>query len=145
MADVQTLIRGRYQTTPTLTSSRNSSQQYLAPCDHASSHRRTLSALPVLQQFGLLFHDKLGRLNMSSAQTTTIINMNSAQRHASVRDRAQHGNLSTAPDDIWWRKSKLQELLGRNRTSDGRGSDPPKLLLTGQNSTAEAATSRLFL
>ncbi|GBP82412.1 hypothetical protein EVAR_99103_1 [Eumeta japonica] len=37
-----------------------------------------LSALPVLQQFGLLFHDKLGRLNMSSAQTTTIINMNSA-------------------------------------------------------------------
>ncbi|GBP82411.1 hypothetical protein EVAR_99102_1 [Eumeta japonica] len=44
--------------------------------------------------------------------------------------------------DIWWRKSKLQELLGRNRTSDGRGSDPPKLLLTGQNSTAEAATSR---
>ncbi|XP_041973361.1 uncharacterized protein LOC121729039 [Aricia agestis] len=37
-----------------------------------------LSALPVLQQFGLLFRDKFARLGISSAQTTTIINMNSA-------------------------------------------------------------------
>ncbi|CAK1551942.1 unnamed protein product [Leptosia nina] len=37
-----------------------------------------LSALPVLQQFGLLFRDKFAQLGISSAETTTIINMNSA-------------------------------------------------------------------
>ncbi|XP_028163847.1 uncharacterized protein LOC114355282 isoform X1 [Ostrinia furnacalis] len=37
-----------------------------------------LSALPILQQFGLLFRDKFARLGISSSQTTTIINMNSA-------------------------------------------------------------------
>ncbi|CAK1578565.1 unnamed protein product [Parnassius mnemosyne] len=37
-----------------------------------------LSALPMLQQFGLLFRDKFARLGISSSETTTIINMNSA-------------------------------------------------------------------
>ncbi|KAH9641901.1 hypothetical protein HF086_011651 [Spodoptera exigua] len=37
-----------------------------------------LSALPILQQFGLLFRDKFARLGISSSETTTIINMNSA-------------------------------------------------------------------
>ncbi|XP_053600252.1 uncharacterized protein LOC128669438 [Plodia interpunctella] len=37
-----------------------------------------LSALPVLQQFGLLFRDKFERLGITSSETTTIINMNSA-------------------------------------------------------------------
>ncbi|CAG4941267.1 unnamed protein product [Colias eurytheme] len=37
-----------------------------------------LSALPILQQFGLLFRDKFARLGITSSQTTTIINMNSA-------------------------------------------------------------------
>ncbi|XP_038213263.1 uncharacterized protein LOC119833348 [Zerene cesonia] len=37
-----------------------------------------LSALPMLQQFGLLFRDKFARLGITSSQTTTIINMNSA-------------------------------------------------------------------
>ncbi|XP_048481125.1 uncharacterized protein LOC125489375 [Plutella xylostella] len=37
-----------------------------------------LAALPVLQQFGLLFRDKFSRLGLSSSETTTIINMNSA-------------------------------------------------------------------
>ncbi|CAH0628733.1 unnamed protein product [Chrysodeixis includens] len=37
-----------------------------------------LSALPILQQFGLLFRDKFSRLGISSSETTTIINMNSA-------------------------------------------------------------------
>ncbi|KAJ8725144.1 hypothetical protein PYW07_016102 [Mythimna separata] len=37
-----------------------------------------LSALPILQQFGLLFRDKFTRLGISSSETTTIINMNSA-------------------------------------------------------------------
>ncbi|XP_047517560.1 uncharacterized protein LOC125057737 isoform X3 [Pieris napi] len=37
-----------------------------------------LSALPILQQFGLLFREKFAQLGISSAETTTIINMNSA-------------------------------------------------------------------
>ncbi|XP_013175177.1 PREDICTED: uncharacterized protein LOC106123415 isoform X1 [Papilio xuthus] len=37
-----------------------------------------LFALPMLQQFGLLFRDKFTRLGISSSETTTIINMNSA-------------------------------------------------------------------
>ncbi|XP_069355288.1 uncharacterized protein [Maniola hyperantus] len=37
-----------------------------------------LSMLPMLQQFGLLFRDKFSRLGISSSETTTIINMNSA-------------------------------------------------------------------
>ncbi|KPJ12537.1 Monocarboxylate transporter 9 [Papilio machaon] len=37
-----------------------------------------LFALPMLQQFGLLFRDKFARLGISSSETTTIINMNSA-------------------------------------------------------------------
>ncbi|KAM3968172.1 LOW QUALITY PROTEIN: uncharacterized protein ACR2FA_006302 [Aphomia sociella] len=37
-----------------------------------------LSALPILQQFGLLFRDKFARLGITSSETTTIINMNSA-------------------------------------------------------------------
>ncbi|CAG5056127.1 unnamed protein product [Parnassius apollo] len=37
-----------------------------------------LSALPMLQQFGLLFRDKFARLGIGSSETTTIINMNSA-------------------------------------------------------------------
>ncbi|XP_052738138.1 uncharacterized protein LOC112045998 [Bicyclus anynana] len=37
-----------------------------------------LSTLPMLQQFGLLFRDKFSRLGISSSETTTIINMNSA-------------------------------------------------------------------
>lgn len=37
-----------------------------------------LSALPVLQQFGLLFRDRFASLGISSTETTTIINMNSA-------------------------------------------------------------------
>ncbi|XP_013185533.2 uncharacterized protein LOC106131089 isoform X1 [Amyelois transitella] len=37
-----------------------------------------LSALPFLQQFGLLFRDKFERLGISSSETTTIINIHSA-------------------------------------------------------------------
>ncbi|CAF4854932.1 unnamed protein product [Pieris macdunnoughi] len=37
-----------------------------------------LSALPILQQFGLLFREKFAQLGITSAETTTIINMNSA-------------------------------------------------------------------
>ncbi|CAB3235956.1 unnamed protein product [Arctia plantaginis] len=37
-----------------------------------------LSMLPVLQQFGLLFRDKFANLGITSSETTTIINMNSA-------------------------------------------------------------------
>ncbi|XP_028033259.1 LOW QUALITY PROTEIN: uncharacterized protein LOC114245323 [Bombyx mandarina] len=37
-----------------------------------------LSALPIFQQFGLLFRDKFARLGISSSQTTTIINIHSA-------------------------------------------------------------------
>ncbi|XP_068628093.1 uncharacterized protein [Battus philenor] len=37
-----------------------------------------LFALPMLQQFGLLFRDKFTSLGISSSETTTIINMNSA-------------------------------------------------------------------
>uniref|UniRef100_A0A1E1WP46 Major facilitator superfamily (MFS) profile domain-containing protein n=2 Tax=Pectinophora gossypiella TaxID=13191 RepID=A0A1E1WP46_PECGO len=37
-----------------------------------------LAALPTLQQFGLLFRDKFTRLGITSSETTTIINMNSA-------------------------------------------------------------------
>ncbi|VVC91672.1 unnamed protein product [Leptidea sinapis] len=37
-----------------------------------------LSALPMLQQFGLLFRERFSSLGISSSETTTIINMNSA-------------------------------------------------------------------
>ncbi|XP_063379771.1 uncharacterized protein LOC134666513 [Cydia fagiglandana] len=37
-----------------------------------------LSALPMLQQFGLLFRDRFSSLGITSSETTTIINMNSA-------------------------------------------------------------------
>lgn len=37
-----------------------------------------LSALPMLQQFGLLFRDRFSSLSITSSETTTIINMNSA-------------------------------------------------------------------
>ncbi|KOB73433.1 Monocarboxylate transporter [Operophtera brumata] len=79
-----------------------------------------LSALPVFQQFGLLFRDKFERLGISSSKTTTIINMHSALNSCVGASYGMSGSANALALNTYW-KDRRRIATGLSWTTTGLG------------------------
>ncbi|CAH2237234.1 jg11204 [Pararge aegeria aegeria] len=79
-----------------------------------------LSTLPMLQQFGLLFRDKFSRLGISSSETTTIINMNSALTSCVGAGYGISSSANALALNTYW-KNRRRLATGLSWTTTGLG------------------------